>query len=111
MREFKQCVERESIIFNVQVENKYFFIYKVQRGDFIFGIIQVKDPSSPVEFFINGELVVPNDRVEVKDLGEGKRQLIINKAEMGDNGTVTAKTRTNRGNEVKLKSQLSTLKF
>jgi len=78
MREFKQCVERETIIFNVQV----------------------KDPSSPVEFFINGELVVPNDRVEVKDLGEGKRQLIINKAELGDNGTVTAKTPTNRGNEV-----------
>jgi hypothetical protein len=43
---------------------------------------------------------VSNDRVEIKDLGEGKRQLIINKAEMGDNGTVTAKTPSNRGNEV-----------
>ncbi len=61
---------------------------------------KVKDPAAPVEFYINGDLVVSNDRVEVKDLGEGKRQLIINKAEMGDNGTVTAKTPSNRGNEV-----------
>lgn len=60
----------------------------------------MKDPAAPVEFFINGELVIPDDRVEVKDLGEGKRQLIINKAQMGDNGTVTAKTPSNRGNEV-----------
>ena len=66
-----------------------------------FSICKVKDPSSPVEFYINGDLVIPDDRVEVKDLGEGKRQLIINKALMGDNGTVTAKTPSNRGNEVR----------
>jgi hypothetical protein len=60
----------------------------------------VKDPSSPVEFFINGELVVPDGRIEVKDLGEGKRQLIINNATMADNGTITAKTPSNRGDEV-----------
>ena len=33
MRDFKQCVEREEIIFNVEV----------------------KDPGAPVSFFINGE--------------------------------------------------------
>ena len=33
MREFKQCIEREEIIFNVQV----------------------KDPKAPVDFFINGK--------------------------------------------------------
>jgi len=79
MREFKQCVERDQIIFNVQV----------------------KDPNSPVDFFINGEPVVADGtRVEVKDLGEGKHQLIINKAQMGDMGTVSAKTPSNRGDEI-----------
>lgn len=79
MREFKQCVEREQIIFNVQV----------------------KDVNAPVDFFINGEQVVPDgDRLEVKDLGEGKHQLIINKAQMGDMGTVSAKTPSNKGDEM-----------
>ena len=50
MREFKQCVEREAIIFNVQV----------------------KDPNSPVTFEINGQEVVPDGtHIETKDLGEG----------------------------------------
>ena len=63
MREFKQCVEREKIIFNVEV----------------------KDPLAPVDFLLNGEPIVPDgDRVQVVDLGDGKHQLIINKAEMGD---------------------------
>ena len=81
MREFKQCVEREQIIFNVEV----------------------KDPNAPVDFFINGEQVYDQGeggRVEIKDLGDGKRQLIINKAEMPDMGTVSAKTPTNKGDAV-----------
>ncbi len=58
MREFKQCVEREKIVFNVEV----------------------KDPNAPVEFFKNGEKIVPDgERVEVKNLGNGKHQLVINK--------------------------------
>merc|ERR1719158_1342099 len=65
MRDFKQCVEREQIIFNVEL----------------------KDPNAPADFFINGEPVDLSDgRIEVKDLGDGKRQLIINKAAMPDAG-------------------------
>jgi len=79
MREFKQCVEREQIIFNVQV----------------------KDVNAPVEFCMNGEPVNTSDgRIEVKDLGEGKHQLIINHAKMEDMGTVSCKTPSNRGDEV-----------
>ena len=79
MRDFKQCVEREQIIFNVEV----------------------KDPNAPVEFAINGIPVNTYDgRVEVKNLGEGKHQLIINKAKMGDAGTVSAKTPSNVGDEI-----------
>ncbi len=90
MREFKQCVEREKIAFNVEV----------------------KDPNAPVEFFLNGEKIVPDgDRVEIKDLGDGKHQLLINKTEMGDQGTVTAKTPSNRGDEViESKSQFTVVK-
>ena len=79
MREFKQCVEREEIIFNVQV----------------------KDPTAPVDFLINGEEVVPDGkRIEVKELGEGKHQLIIHNAKMEDMGNVVAKTPSNKGDEV-----------
>lgn len=61
MREFKQCVEREKIVFNVEV----------------------KDPTAPVDFFINGEQVIPDgERVEVVNLGDGKHQLILNKVRL-----------------------------
>ena len=54
MREFKQCVEREKIVFNVEV----------------------KDPNAPVDFYKNGEKIVPDgQRVEVKNLGNGKHQV------------------------------------
>jgi len=90
MREFKQCVEREEIIFNVQV----------------------KDEKAPVDFFINGEQVVPDgENYDVKDLGEGKRQLIIKKAKMSDMGNVVAKTPSNKGDEVlESKSQFKVAK-
>jgi len=79
MRDFKQCVEREEIIFNVEV----------------------KDPTAPVDFFINGEPVDTSDgRVEVKNLGEGKHQLILHKVKMEDMGNVTAKTPSNKGSEI-----------
>lgn len=90
MREFKQCIEREKIIFNCEV----------------------KDPEAPVDFFLNGEKIVADGkRVEVINLGDGKHQLVINKAEMGDNGTITAKTPSNRGDEViESKSQFTVIK-
>ena len=79
MRDFKQCVEREEIIFNVEV----------------------KDPSAPVDFFINGEPVDTSDgRIEVKNLGDGKHQLVLHKAKMEDMGNVTCKTPSNKGDEM-----------
>ena len=39
-------------------------------------------------------------RVEIKKLDEGKHQLIIHKAQMGDMGTVSAKTPSNKGNQI-----------
>ncbi len=56
MREFKQCIEREKIVFNVEV----------------------KDPNAPVEFFKNGEKIVPDgERVEIVNLGQGRHQVSV----------------------------------
>lgn len=79
MRDFKQCVEREEIVFNVEL----------------------KDPGAPANFFINGEPVDLSDpRFEVKNLGDGKHQLIIKPVKMGDAGTVSCKTPSNKGDEI-----------
>ena len=79
MRDFKQCVEREEIVFNVEL----------------------KDPGAPANFFMNGEPVDLSDpRFEVKNLGDGKHQLIIKPVKMGDAGTVSCKTPSNKGDEV-----------
>jgi len=79
MRDFKQCVEREEIVFNVEL----------------------KDPTAPANFFINGEPVDLSDpRFEVKNLGDGKHQLIIKPVKMGDAGTVSCKTPSNKGDEI-----------
>merc|ERR1719300_2319315 len=79
MRDFKQCVEREEIIFNVEL----------------------KDPGAPANFFMNGEPVDLSDpRFEVKNLGDGKHQLIIKPVKMGDAGTVSCKTPSNKGDEI-----------
>merc|ERR1712088_1024359 len=78
MRDFKQCVEREEIVFNVEL----------------------KDPGAPANFFMNGEPVDLSDpRFEVKNLGDGKHQLIIKPVKMGDAGTVSCKTPSNKGEE------------
>ena len=79
MRDFKQCVEREEIVFNVEL----------------------KDPGAPADFFINGEPVDLSDpRFEVKNLGDGKHQLIIKPVKMGDAGTVSCRTPSNKGDEI-----------
>jgi len=60
--------------------------------------VEVKDPSAPVDFFINGKKVGRNDeRLEYVNLGEGKHQLVLHNIKMEDMGTVEAKTPDNRG--------------
>ena len=79
MDQFVDVVEREQVIFNVEV----------------------KDPGAPVDFFINGKKVSKSDeRCEYQNLGEGKHQLVIHNIKMEDMGTVEAKTPSNRGDQV-----------
>ena len=61
--------------------------------------VEVKDPDAPVDFYIAGEKVIPgqDDRVQVRDLGNGHHQLIVNHVKMGDGGTIEARTPSNYG--------------
>lgn len=50
--------------------------------------IELQDSTAPCEWFFNGELIVPSDRIEIKNLGGGKHQLIFNNLDMRDNGEI-----------------------
>lgn len=51
--------------------------------------VELQDQTAPADWKFNGEPIVPSDRVEIKNLGGGKHQLIFNKLEMGDNGEIS----------------------
>ena len=60
--------------------------------------VEVKDPEAPVDFYIAGEKIIPgqDERVQVRDLGNGHHQLVVNHVKMGDCGTIEARTPSNR---------------
>lgn len=51
--------------------------------------IELQDQTAPAEWKFNGEPIVPSDRVEIKNLGGGKHQLVFNNLEMTDDGEIT----------------------
>jgi len=76
------------------------FVDVVEREQVVFPV-EVKDPGAPVDFYINGKKVSKNDnRCEYVNLGEGKHQLIIHKVQMDDMGTIECKTPSNRGDNI-----------
>ena len=68
----------------------------VEREAMTFNV-QVKDPDAPVDFYIAGKKISPgqDDRVQVRDMGNGHHQLVINSIGMGDHGVIEAKTPSN----------------
>ena len=54
--------------------------------------VELQDQTAPVEFKFNDERIKTSERIEIKNLGGGKHQLIFNKLEMGDAGTVTCES-------------------
>lgn len=54
--------------------------------------VELQDQTAPVDWKFNGEPIVTNDRVEIKNLGGGKHQLIFNKLEMADDGEITCES-------------------
>ncbi|CAG9796113.1 unnamed protein product [Diatraea saccharalis] len=50
--------------------------------------VELQDQTAEAVWSFNGEPIVPNDRIEIKNLGGGKHQLIFNKLEMEDDGEI-----------------------
>ncbi len=54
--------------------------------------VEVADQTASTEFFLNGEAIKPSDRIEIKNLGGGKHQLIFNSLELTDQGEIKCKS-------------------
>lgn len=54
--------------------------------------VEVADQTASAEFFLNGEAIKPSDRIEIKNLGGGRHQLIFNSAELSDQGEIKCKS-------------------
>lgn len=50
--------------------------------------IELQDQTAPADWTFNGKPIVPSERVEIKNLGGGKHQLVFNKLEMEDDGEI-----------------------
>lgn len=54
--------------------------------------VELQDQTAAAEWKFNGQPIEPNDRIEIKNLGGGKHQLIFNKLEMTDDGQITCES-------------------
>lgn len=54
--------------------------------------IELQDQTAPAEWKFNGKPIVPDDRIEIKNLGGGKHQLIFNNVDMADDGEITVES-------------------
>ena len=82
-------------------------VFAVERESVVL-YFQVKDPLAPVTFYLNGELIDPNDqRYEQVNQDGGKHQLTIKRTEMTDAGLLEAKTPLNK--DKKLLTSATTL--
>jgi hypothetical protein len=50
--------------------------------------IELQDQTAPAVWTFNGKPIEPSDRIEIKNLGGGKHQLIFNHLEMEDDGEI-----------------------
>jgi hypothetical protein len=54
--------------------------------------VEVADQTASTEFFLNGEAIKASDRIEIKNLGGGKHQLIFSSLELTDQGEIKCKS-------------------
>lgn len=54
--------------------------------------VELQDQTAPADWYFNGKKIEPSERVEIKNLGGGKHQLVFNKLEMGDDGEITCES-------------------
>ncbi|XP_055326293.1 twitchin-like, partial [Sitodiplosis mosellana] len=51
--------------------------------------IELEDEKAPAEWKLNGKPIKPSDRVQIKNLGGGKHQLVINDLKLADAGEIS----------------------
>lgn len=54
--------------------------------------IELQDQTAPADWKFNGEPIVPSERVEIKNLGGGKHQLVFNNLELTDDGEISVES-------------------
>ncbi|CAD7001755.1 unnamed protein product, partial [Ceratitis capitata] len=54
--------------------------------------VELQDQTAPCEWKINGNPIEPNERIEIKNIGGGKHQLIFNNLELSDEGEITCES-------------------
>lgn len=54
--------------------------------------VEVADLTASADFYFNGQPIVPSERIEVKNLGGGKHQLIFNSVELIDQGEIKCRS-------------------
>lgn len=54
--------------------------------------VELQDQTAPAEWFLNDKPITEDGRIEIKNLGGGKHQLVFTKLEMGDEGEITCKS-------------------
>ncbi|XP_059218729.1 twitchin isoform X21 [Stomoxys calcitrans] len=54
--------------------------------------VELQDQTAPCIWKFNGEPIEPNDRIEIKNLGGGKHQLVFNSLDMKDAGDITCES-------------------
>ena len=75
-------------------------VFAVEREDLVL-YVEVKDPGSPVTFYINGEEVDKNSsRFQQSITAPGKHQLLIKHVELVDAGILEVRTPLNKGDKL-----------
>lgn len=54
--------------------------------------IELQDQTAPAEWMFNGKPIVPDERVEIKNLGGGRHQLVFNGLTLADNGEISVES-------------------
>lgn len=52
----------------------------------------MQDQTAPCEWKFNGEPILASDRIEIKNLGGGKHQLVFNSLELSDVGEISCES-------------------
>lgn len=54
--------------------------------------IELQDQTATAEWFLDDKPITTDDRVEIKNLGGGKHQLVFNKLSMDDEGEISCRS-------------------